>query len=804
MKILQTSPYTSGLMGAALFSAFSMQAAAQSGQPPNIIIVLTDDQGYHDVGFTGGQEIPTPNIDRIAENGVHFTHGYVTYAVCSPSRAGLITGRYQDRFGHARNAIFAPDDSTMGLPTSERTLADALDPAGYNSMAIGKWHLGAHEVLHPLSRGFDEFYGFLSGAHRYFPEELTIGDIDEVENHRDGSFTKLLKNHTRVDESEYLTDAFSREAVDFVERNADGPFFLYLAYNAPHTPLQATQEYLSRFDHMEDEKRQTYAAMVSAVDDGVGDLLNKLLELGIEENTLVFFLSDNGGPEDKNASDNGPLRAGKGSLYEGGIHVPFAVQWPGNIPQGQVYEKPVISLDIFATSIALAGVSPDPERPIDGVDLMPYLTGSEPGNPHDWLFWRKYDQQKYAVRKDSIKLKDWELYNLYQDLGETTDLSDEKPQVREDLQNKQDQWESEMIDPQFLGLRHLDAYFYLQGVNPVNNLVDGDFESGNISAGWYVPSYSNVSLEEQDTYEGAYTAKIQNGAIQQKFAVEPGKTYQVSFCGKWLGEFTNAPDWFDGLTMRIMEPGNKDKEFVRTQPLYKQEWQTIVDTMTIPEGIEQAELLFWRPSDIPAVLVDQVSVAGTWFTLNTSSELTEGSEDGKIITVDLQGDRWVESLNPENWSAIGFPQGVTIGQVNRIDDQLAEIVLEGNAEEDYDVNIHASLTFDAAELVAWNGDPITTLDSVQFKSVTETGLAEDAQKKLSVFPNPVGPVLQIDAEKPIDEVKIYSLQGELLSHYNHLNSPFVSISTKNLNPGIYLLRIENVQGLEQSRKIYVR
>ena len=801
---LQIPPYTSGLMGAVLFSTFSLQAAAQSGEPPNIIVVLTDDQGYHDVGFTGGQEIPTPNIDRIAENGVHFTHGYVSYAVSSPSRAGLITGRYQDRFGHARNAIFAPEDSTMGLPTSEQTLADVLGPAGYKSMAIGKWHLGSHEVLHPLSRGFDEFYGFLSGGHRYFPDELTIEDISDVEDHHDGYFTKLLKNHTRVEETEYLTDAFSREAIDFVEQNADGPFFLYLAYNAPHTPLQATEKYLSRFDHMEDEKRQTYAAMVSAVDDGVGGLLDKLRELGIEENTLVFFLSDNGGPEDKNASDNGPLRAGKGSLYEGGIHVPFAVQWPGHLPQGMVYEKPVISLDIFATSIALAGVSPDPERPIDGVDLMPYLTGSEPGNPHDCLFWRKFDQQKHAVRKDSIKLKDWELFNLYQDLSETTDLSDEKPQVRDELQNKQEQWESEMIDPQFLGLRHLDAYWYLQGMNPVNCLVDGDFESGNISAGWFVPSYSKVMLEEQDTYEGAYTAKIQNGAIRQKFAVEPGRTYQVSFSGKWLGAFTNAPDWFDGLTMRIMEPGNKDNEFVRTNPLHQQVWQTVVDTMTIPEDIEEAELLFWRPSDIPAVLVDHVSVTDTWFTLNTSDEITEGSEDGKSIAVDLQGDTWAETLTPGNWSAIGFPQGVTIGAVNRINDQKAEIILEGNAETNYDVHIQATLSVDAAELVGWNGDPVTTLDSLQFKATRETGWAEGKENKLNVFPNPVAHAVQIEAERPIEKIMIYSLQGELLRQYHHLNRPFISISTKNLNSGIYILRIHDVEGLEQTRKIYVR
>lgn len=246
---------------------------------PNVIIILADDLGYADVGFNGSTEIPTPNIDRIAKEGVVFTNGYVTYSVCGPSRAGLITGRYQNRFGYATNPIIAPDDPNMGLPLSERTLATELKTAGYTNGVIGKWHLGTHESLKPDKRGFDHFFGFLSGGHRYFPEEYIFKDLSEVKKDWDWYQTKLLLNNEPVEETDYLTDALSREAVKFIDANRDHPFFLYLAYNAPHGPLQATAEYLSRFSHIENEKRRTYAAMVSAMDDGIGKVLDKLKAL---------------------------------------------------------------------------------------------------------------------------------------------------------------------------------------------------------------------------------------------------------------------------------------------------------------------------------------------------------------------------------------------------------------------------------------------------------------------------------------------------------------------------------------------
>ena len=440
----------------------NVTAQSDSTEKPNLVIILLDDLGYADVGFNGSTEIFTPNIDRIAKNGVRITRGYVTHAVCAPSRAGLITGRYQDRFGASRNPLFAPKDSTQGLPLSEETLADALGRSGYTSSIIGKWHLGAHESLYPLNRGFDEFFGFLSGGHHYFPEEWTIRDKTEARAQWDGYRTRIMRNNGRVVEHEYLTDALSREAADFVERHAEQtPFFLFLSYNAPHTPMQATEKYLSRFDHIDDEKRRTYAAMISAVDDGVGDLYETLDRHGLTENTLIFFLSDNGGPTFDNASDNSPLRGFKGDFYEGGVRVPYAVSWPAILPKNLDYDKPVSSLDIFATSVAHAGAEPS-NKP-DGVDLVPFLTGENSDQPHKALFWRNSDRDWIAMATHNYKYLNLtensvELYNLTKDIAEEYNISIEKFEKFQEYVALPEEWESGLISPVYLGLLQNNQY----------------------------------------------------------------------------------------------------------------------------------------------------------------------------------------------------------------------------------------------------------------------------------------------------------------------------------------------------------
>ena len=433
----------------------------QRAQPPNLVLIIADDLGYADVGFNGCKDIPTPHIDRIAKEGVLFTNGYVTWPACGPSRAGLITGRYQGRFGFSRNPLFAPNDPNMGLPLSEQTLSEALQQAGYRSAAIGKWHLGAHPSQRPLKRGFDDFFGFLTGGHRYFPEEWTLADEYEVTAQFEAYKTKLLRNDTRIEESEYLTDALSREAAHYIKEYKDNPFFIYLSYNAPHAPLQATEKYMNRFDHIADPKRKTYAAMVSAVDDGVGLVLDQLEKLNLSENTLVVFLSDNGGPENRNASDNGPLRGQKGDLFEGGIRVPMAMRWPNKIQASSVYEEPVVSLDIFSMMIAQNFNKIQLRNPLDGVDILPYLTGIQTGPPHESLFWRRFDLEWSAIRHMGFKLIDStaqaQLFNLESDLGESVNQVNHT-KVLDLLREEKQKIASQMIEPAFPGLAFDNEY----------------------------------------------------------------------------------------------------------------------------------------------------------------------------------------------------------------------------------------------------------------------------------------------------------------------------------------------------------
>ncbi len=438
-----------------LITALACCTTLAAAKKPNLVIILTDDQGYTDVGFNGCKDIPTPHIDSIASNGVRFTDGYVSYPVCGPSRAGLLTGRYQGRFGFTNNPTIDPSNPVAGIPLEEENIAEVLNKAGYSSAIIGKWHMGSHPVHHPLSRGFEHFFGFLSGGHRYFPEELNIEDLSEVTRKWQWYSTRIINDRERVDVDDYLTDELSDAATAFIDKKAKSgdPFMLYLAYNAPHAPLQATEKYLSRFPDIEDTRRKTYAAMVSCVDDGVGRVLEALRRNGIEEDTLVFFLSDNGGALKKNASENGELRAGKGNLFEGGVRVPFAMQWKGTVPAGIDYEHPIISLDIMSTIVALSDVEIAEDRPLDGVNLIPYLTGENKAAPHKQLFWRMLNKNAMATRKGDLKLvkndysdKRPSLFDLDADLSETNDLHSNSAEMAQQLQKDWDAWNAELKD----------------------------------------------------------------------------------------------------------------------------------------------------------------------------------------------------------------------------------------------------------------------------------------------------------------------------------------------------------------------
>jgi len=419
---------------------------------PNILLIVADDMGYADVGFQGGRDIPTPNIDALARNGIRFTDAYVSGPYCSPTRAGLMTGRYPQRFGHEFNPVGNPES---GLPLDQPTMADRLKAVGYRTALFGKWHLGSAPSSRPMERGFDEFFGFLGGDHSYF--DVMPADAGPI---FDG---KQPATHV-----EYLTDELADRSVRFIQRQGTQPFFLYLAFNAVHTPMHATEKYLARFAHIADERRRTYAAMLSAMDDGIGRTMAALRAAGLEENTLIFFFSDNGGPTmpttTVNGSSNAPLRGSKRQTWEGGIRVPFVIQWKGKLAAGKTDARPIIQLDVLPTALAAAGVSNRAEWKLDGVDLLPYLTGRLAGPPHEALYWRlggmmairKGDWKLVKTREgplrdtDPAALSDLSaagLYNLAADIGETKDLAAAQPEKAKELAAAWQAWNSQLVRP---------------------------------------------------------------------------------------------------------------------------------------------------------------------------------------------------------------------------------------------------------------------------------------------------------------------------------------------------------------------
>ena len=448
--------------------------------PPNIVVIVGDDLGYGDIGVYGSQ-IPTPHIDQLARDGVRLTDGHVSAAVCSPMRAGFHTGRYQNRFGWEYN----PTDHDLGLPLDQKTVGNHFQDAGYVTGLIGKWHLGVAEPHHPLHRGFDEFYGMLGGASSYIDSRLPgthEWPAEGAPTTRTSASRVIRDGFEVIEVEEYLTDVFAEKAVDFIDRHADERFLLMLTPNTPHTPLQATDEYMERVQHIEGDGARVYAAMVVSLDDYVGDVVAALRKHDLERDTLVVFLSDNGciNYMTEPICTNAPLAGNKRYHLEGGHRVPFILKWPAGLPQGEVYGELASALDLYATFTAASGFEADSP---DSVNLLPHLRGETSEPPHEFLYWRaapniaiRWGKWKmWRVNNTDMEIPDGRpgqmippreyppddspmgqttvLYDLEADIGETNNIADQHPEIVERLESELAAWEAELSEPLWVNWR---------------------------------------------------------------------------------------------------------------------------------------------------------------------------------------------------------------------------------------------------------------------------------------------------------------------------------------------------------------
>ena len=438
-------PILPARVAAALLASFLGAAVAPGGEPPNVVILYSDDAGYADFGFqphcTEEMRGLTPRIDSIARDGARFSNAYMSGCVCSPSRAGLMTGRYQERFGFDNNL---PRNRQSGLDLGETFGVKRLREFGYATGLIGKWHLGYPPAYHPNERGFDHFHGLLQGSRSYYP--LKNPSPHQV----------IQKNGTPLPEDGYVTDRLGDAACRFLEDRGGEPFYLFVSFTAPHGPLQPRPGDAERLAHIGDEKRRDYAGLVVALDDNVGKVLDCLEENDLDENTIVLFTNDNGG-QTKTGAVNRPLKGRKGQLSEGGVRVPWAVRWPGTVAPGSVVDDPVIALDILPTVVEAAGATVPADWKLDGRSFLPLLTGETTALPARPLFWRQHGEPgDRAMRSGRWKLhherkagKPPALYDLDADVGETRDLAGERPEIVRSMLAALDEWESEMVQPRW-------------------------------------------------------------------------------------------------------------------------------------------------------------------------------------------------------------------------------------------------------------------------------------------------------------------------------------------------------------------
>jgi len=440
--------------GIAPFISDRLSIAQDSGNvlmksQPNIVLLFADDAGYADFGFQGSRHFKTLHLDRLAQSGVRLSQLYVTASVCGPSRAGMLTGIYQQRFGFEENnvpGIMSKSGATgedMGLPLEIPTMGNHLQQLGYRTAVFGKWHLGEADRFHPLKRGFDEFYGFRGGARSFYAYPP---------NRKQNRGRLMERGFLDFKEHKgYLTDVLADEACAFIERNRDKPFFAYVSFNAVHLPMETDPKDKDEFAQLEGKRRKV-AQMTLSLDRACGQIVNKLKKLGLDENTLVVFTNDNGGPTDRNTSSNYPFSGIKATHLEGGIRVPGIVVWPGKLPTGSVYEKPVSTLDLLPTFVEAAGGDALAIEGLDGVDLVPYIRRVKNEIPHQTLYWKK--ENRGTIRDGDWKMMRFpdrpaELYNIAEDPAEQNNLAVAHPEKMKALFKKLFEWELELERPLF-------------------------------------------------------------------------------------------------------------------------------------------------------------------------------------------------------------------------------------------------------------------------------------------------------------------------------------------------------------------
>ena len=450
-----------------LLSLVLFHVLAYSQTKPNIVLIIVDDAGYHDFGFQGSKTFKTPHIDALAKTGVIFSQAYVTAAVCGPSRAGLITGRYQQRFGFEENNVpgimsksgLTGDD--MGLPTHLNTMADHMKNLGYTNGYIGKWHLGNANRFHPLKRGFDHFVGFRGGARSFYPYGPN-NPLKKQENRIEYGFEKYQEPPN------YLTQFFADEAIGFMQQNTNTSFFLTVSFNAVHNPLEIDKDYKGQFAELKG-KRRKLANMTASLDTACGRIFEFLENEQIRNNTLIIFINDNGGPTDANGASNYPLSGTKANHLEGGIRIPFVMSWPDVIGSNSSYDLPVSTLDILPTMFSVCGGDLASIQPVDGVNLLPYILNNNKNAPHQFLYWKK--ENRAAIRHKNWKLlrfpdRPAHLYDIAKDISEQHNLADQHPEIVKKMFKKLFEWEADLERPlwqldrkwEVRAMERMDAY----------------------------------------------------------------------------------------------------------------------------------------------------------------------------------------------------------------------------------------------------------------------------------------------------------------------------------------------------------